>query len=145
MEIIKARPNHLSTQQDRLRQSSERTEKRNDVVSLLAKLGIRRQAKQAAEDYLVMADDLLSYDLADIAAGLDVIGKRVREQGETAFPDVPTMLEAVGAIVSARMSKEADLRRKREDEESERHRREHPEDYFHISELLQGKNLRGIK
>ncbi len=43
----------------------------------------------------MFAQDLERFPLEDIEAGLGKIGLRPREEGETAFPDMGTMLHAI--------------------------------------------------
>lgn len=96
------------------------------------KLGIRRQAKQDTADYLVLADDLLRFDLRDIAAGLDDIGKAPRRDGETAFPELGRLLGAIG---------DRRVRREAEEEQAEalraaNERDSNPEQYISWKEIM---------
>lgn len=56
------------------------------------------------EDYLVFASDLEKYELADIEAGIAAIPPK--RDGQTAFPDVDTILEAVRGVIRSRKSVE---------------------------------------
>jgi len=76
--------------------------KKSKIVMLLATLGIRRQAKLDKEDYLVFASDLEKYELADIEAGIAALPPK--RDGQTAFPDVDTILEAVRGVIRSRKS-----------------------------------------
>lgn len=90
---------------------------------------MRRQAKLSREDYLVFADDLMGFDLRDVEAGLDRIGMRPRNEGETAFPDVATLQMAVRAARGVRIACEAKERERQHDLIAEQHRKDHPELY----------------
>jgi hypothetical protein len=78
---------------------------------------VRRQAKLDDEDYKVFASDLEEYELADIEAGLSQIGKRPRDEGETAFPSLGTMLAAIKLARRQRCDRESEEYRRRQDEE----------------------------
>lgn len=86
------------------------------IVEHLAKLGIRRQAKLDAADYLVLAEDLEKFDLRDIGGGLADIAKIPRREGETAFPEIGRMKQA---IVERKLDREADEIRQMECEQWE--------------------------
>jgi hypothetical protein len=101
-------------------------------VTLLAKLGIRRQAKLDTADYLVLAEDLVKFELDDIAGGLDDLAKYARRQGETSFPEL-AILKA--AIVDRRLVREAAAERRREAEEAA-YRRAHPEAFCTFADVL---------
>lgn len=95
MEISKARPNQVSTQPNE-------PSKQSRIVLLLAQLGIRRQAKLDPEDYQVFAADLSNYALGDIRTGFKNLASRPRREGETAFPDLGTMLHEIDNAARAR-------------------------------------------
>lgn len=71
---------------------------------------MRRQAKLDKEDYLIFAGDLEKYELADIEAGINALPPK--RDGQTAFPDVDTILEAVRGVIRARKAVEDDPGRK---------------------------------
>ena len=95
MELSKVNRGTASTRQGEL-------SKKSKIVLLLAHLGVRRQAKLDTEDYLVFAADLESYEIADIEAAMKALYSKPRAEGETAFPDVATILEAVRGVIRAR-------------------------------------------
>jgi hypothetical protein len=76
--------------------------KHSKIVRLLSVFGIRRQAKLDTEDYLVFATDLESCDLTVIETALNLLSSKPRAEGQTAFPDVATILEAVRGVIRAR-------------------------------------------
>lgn len=53
--------------------------------------------------YLVLAEDLVMWELDDLAKGLDTLGLAPRAEGKTAFPDVGDMIAAVRAVKVARL------------------------------------------
>lgn len=81
----------------------------------LGKMAIRRQAQIGEAEFAVYSEDLMSYELDDIAGVLDELGKSVREEGETAFPSIGTILKKVRRIVA--MRKQDEQRRKEKDEQ----------------------------
>lgn len=95
MELTRARQGIASTQQPQLSKISR-------IVQLLTVLGIRRQAKLDKEDYQVFASDLESCDLGDIETALNLIASKPRAEGETAFPDVATIMEAIRSAARVR-------------------------------------------
>jgi hypothetical protein len=128
MELSKVRPNQALTQH-------VEPSKKSKVVALLAKLGVRRQAKLATEDYLVFAEDLMPYELTDIQSGLESLSSRPRNEGETAFPESAAV---IAEVKYARRDRKAAEERERRiaDEAAERRRREtHPEEYIASDEI----------
>ena len=71
-------------------------------MEYLLELAIRRQAKLSREDLIVFVKDLDGFDLQDISRGLELLGKRPRCAGETAFPDSGTLIQAVRSVQTAR-------------------------------------------
>lgn len=88
------------------------------IVGLLGILGIRRQAKLGPEDYQVFAADLVEFEIADIQSGFEELGKRPREEGETAFPSLGTMFLYVKGARGRRREVERNQEEKREELES---------------------------
>lgn len=110
------------------------------IVQLLAKLGVRRQAKLDIADYLVLAEDLMKFDLRDISGGLDDIAKYPRKDGETAFPELPRLKQA---ILERKLLREAEEIRQREAEEA-KYRAEHPEEFISWKELLESPEAKRV-
>jgi hypothetical protein len=129
---ITAKPDTASTQLSRPSRSSA-SEKLERIVQLLAKLGVRRQAKLDMADYLVLADDLVKYDLEDIAKGLDDIAKYPRREGETAFPEFARLRQAIG---ERRLTREAEEIRKMEAELAE-YRKDHPDEFCTLKDIFE--------
>ena|ERR1700735_683986 len=95
MEITKERPDTASTQPQEL-------SKKSKIVMLLTALGIRRQAKLDVQDYLLFASDLEKYELTDLEAAVKIICSKPRAEGETAFPEIAVIEEAVRGVIRAR-------------------------------------------
>lgn len=76
--------------------------KHSRIVQLLTVLGIRRQAKLDTEDYLVYATDLEKYDLLDLEIAMHLLSSRPRAEGETAFPELAMIEEAVRGVARSR-------------------------------------------
>lgn len=91
------------------------------------------------------ASELAHYDMSDIETAVRKLMYFEREEGQTAFPDLPTLNRAIGDVKNARLRADRE-RREREAEEAEaRDRREHPEKYFSVDEMisdfLKSKNI----
>lgn len=92
---LKARETQLS------KPSSDRS-KLEQVKIQLAKMAIRRQARMGETEYAIYAYKLLSYELDVITEALDIIGLRARGEGESALPDVGSILDIVRGVVRSR-------------------------------------------
>lgn len=112
--------------------SEQRDEKQKRIMALLAKLGVRRQAKLDTPDYLVLAEELVKFDERDIAAGLDDVAKYPRREGETAFPELPRLKQA---IIERKLTREAEEQREQEREQA-RYREEHPEEFCTMGDVF---------
>lgn len=108
--------------------------KKSKIVMLLAQLGIRRQAKLDKEDYQVYANDLVHYELEDIEAGL--VALPPKRDGQTAFPDVDTVLESIRGVIRGRRVVEASNERDRMWEERVKYCQEHPEEREMNAEVM---------
>lgn len=95
MELSKERPDTALTRQPELSKQSK-------IVVLLTGMGIRRQAKLDTEDYLLFASDLEKYELADLEAAIKLIFSKPRAEGETAFPELAAIEEAIRGVIRAR-------------------------------------------
>jgi hypothetical protein len=144
MEITVKQPT-ASTQLSRRSANSlsepERLWKQAQIVPLLSKLGIRRQAKLDKQDYDVFAEDLVHFQIQDIEAGLDDLAKFPRRDGETAFPELPRMKQA---IIERKLTREAAEIRQQEADEAQ-HRRDHPEDYVTWKDIWESPEGQRLK
>jgi hypothetical protein len=95
-------------------------------VKLLTKFAERRQAQVNPSTLLTFADDLSSFPLGDIEAGLLSISSRRRAEGETAFPEIATVVDEVQAVGRIRRIAEARERRMADEAAERRHREQHP-------------------
>jgi hypothetical protein len=67
--------------------------------------------------------------LGDIEAGLRSISSRRRAEGETAFPEIATVVDEVQAVGRIRRIAEARERRRADEAAERRHREQHPEEF----------------
>ena len=110
----------------RERQQSQRLR----VVDLLTILAEARQASVSPQTFQLYSSELDRFQIEDIESAVRKLMYRKRAEGETAFPDLPTLSEEVRAF--ARVRREDEQRaadRKREGAER-KHRIEHPEEYM---------------
>jgi hypothetical protein len=134
-----ARQNQASMQLSKQSQPSP-AEKQVAITRFLAKLGVRRQAKLAQDDYLVLAEDLSKFDLDDVEGGLDDIAKYPRREGETAFPELARLKQAV---IERKLLREADEIRADEAREA-KYRAEHPEEFISAAAFWADPEVRAI-
>jgi len=137
METRQTKPS--SGQTAILRRSND---SRSDEVLISAELIRLAEARQASSGLSEASLEIYSQELSsrfrldDIRAGLHVLALTRREDGDTAFPDVGTVLAAVREAVRERhAARTAEAKRMRDDAE-ERHRKEHPEEYVHVSAII---------
>lgn len=118
MEISRARADIALTRQPEL-------SKRSKIVALLTAFGIRRQAKLDTADYKLFSADLEHLEMTDLEDALRVLSLKPRAEGQTAFPDLGTILEAVRGVSRARGDRRAidDLNQMKS------HKAAHPELY----------------
>jgi len=140
MENSLARPNQASTQLSKQSTSFEREDKLSAIVTLLTKLGIRRQAKLDTADYLVLAEDLAKFSIEDIAAGLEDLAKYPRKEGETAFPEIARLKQP---IIERKLVREAEEIRKQEAEEAQ-YAKDHPEEFMTFGDLMKTPEAAGV-
>jgi hypothetical protein len=79
---------------------------------------------------------LREYPLEDISAAVGKLSLTRRQEGETAFPDLATIDEAVRAVGRDRRIAEARIAKAEQEAAEERHKREHPEEYVSIGDLV---------
>lgn len=76
--------------------------KQEEIKVLLAKMAIRRQAKVGEMEFAVFSEDLMGYETEVIAEALNQLCSKPRAEGETAFPELATILDAVRGVIRAR-------------------------------------------
>ena len=76
--------------------------KQSEIVKLLTKCSLRKGAAATAETLIIYAQDLSTYELADVAAVLDEIGKEAPQDFKQLWPAVGTIIAAIEAKVRAR-------------------------------------------
>jgi hypothetical protein len=99
------------------------------LISQIAFLAEARQAAVNPQTFTVFATHLSQYDLRDISVAVRRLSLQRRSEGETAFPDLGTVDEAVKDERNERMRAERKRAEREEEEAEERDRREHPEKY----------------
>jgi hypothetical protein len=78
----------------------------------------------------------------DVSVAIRKIAFREREQGETAFPDLGTIVNEVRTVRNRRSLEEQLQASREEDARRAEDRRLHPERYFGMAELLKEYNER---
>ena len=106
------------------------------LIAQLGKLAMLRQAEVGQKTLETFASILSQYRPKDVCSALDRLAHTRREEGETAFPDLATLEEAIRADAAKRLSAD-----KREAERSaaaaeDRDRAEHPENYFSVADAM---------
>lgn len=107
---------------------------------MLSKLGVKRQAKLDKQDYDIYAEELVRFDLGDIDAACIDLAKYPRKDGETAFPELPRLKQA---IVERKLLREAAEIRQREADEA-KYRAEHPDEFMSWKELLESPEAKAV-
>ena len=72
----------------------------------------------------------------DIAMGIDTLSNTLRNEGETAFPDLPTIRRAIESASAHRKSREHRNAERERYETERRDRTEHPERYVALAEII---------
>lgn len=109
---------------------------RDEIEKLLIVLAESRQASISAETLRIYSLQLAKYQWPDLQAAISHLALRPRAEGETAFPDLGTVNGAVDFEARKRRSAEARSRREQLDAAEEQDRREHPENYVSVAELI---------
>lgn len=108
----------------------------NFLVSLLTYLGQARQAALSKETLKVYAQELAGFAEVDVAAGIRNLALTPRGPGETAFPDLGTVIQAVSRVQSERLAKERQIAREAADRAWVEDRLAHPENYVSYAEIV---------
>jgi hypothetical protein len=106
------------------------------IVGLLTVLAEARQAATSTQTFEVFSSELAKYEFQDIAAAVRKLMFTKREEGETAFPDLPTLDERVCHEKNIRLKAAREERERAEAEAEERDRQEHPENYFDVRQMF---------
>lgn len=110
--------------------SMRSSRKMGEIISMLALFGIRRQSKLDKEDYKVYASDLEKFDLLHIDLALQALCRHPRQPGESAFPEVARIIEAIKDVKRARAIPEFDHAAYMRDV------RAHPERYVRVGDVI---------
>lgn len=114
--------------------SSPQLEK--SIAVELVKLAEARQAAVNRAGLEIYSAHLSRYPMEDIRAACATLSLTKRNEGETAFPDLPTIDEAVKVAFRNRRIAEDRVMRQEREETEERNRRENPEDFVSVSAMV---------
>ena len=101
----------------------------NSLATMLAWLAQARQASLSKDTVKLYATELGDYLEQDVQAGIRRLGTTPRREGETAFPDLGTVLEAVRSARGARQRYQEAEERAAEFAAYQKDRAENPELY----------------
>ena len=106
------------------------------LVTQLTGLALARQATVEPATFKLYVSKLARYDKRDIAVGIDTLSNTSRNEGETAFPDLPTIRRAIESASSHRKSREHRNAERERYETERRDRTEHPERYVAFADII---------
>ena len=135
-------PAAMQTRPQRRSQSDEDAGDR--IVILLTRLSYARQVTADANVLAYFAGELERFNYLDVESAIELLCKTRRQDGETAFPDLATMIEAVEAAARSRRIAEAKQARKLSEEEERRHREAHPEEYVSVKEIFDAARVKNV-
>lgn len=127
-ELSKVKATALSKQDDKLSQSLR--------VRQLLPLAMARQATVDSPTLKFFAASLSRFERGDIAAAIEVLCHKRREQGETAFPDLATIEEQIFLVRNARVRAEREEEEYKERERVRRHIHDHPKEHVTFAEIM---------
>jgi hypothetical protein len=102
------------------------------IATSLSYLATARQGQIDAVTLDVYCTELKAFPIDEVMAAVKDLARTPREPGETAMPDLGTVLAAVKYAGRFRIVQEAERERERE----ERHRTEHPEAYVSVRDIF---------
>lgn len=107
-----------------------------EIGEMLMVLAEARQAPIKAETLKLFGEELSCYSMEDIAATIHKLMFHRREEGETAFPDLPTLDYEIRQAKNVRLKalREAEEKKRYEDEQGDI--QEHPERYFNVGDMI---------
>jgi hypothetical protein len=82
------------------------------------------------------AASLSGFEKQDIARGVEALCHKRREPGETAFPDLPTIEEAIFVARNNRIRAQREEEQLQERERISQHMREHPEEHVTFAQVM---------
>ena len=106
------------------------------VTKSLTALATARQATLSRDTLILYASEICDFREDDVSKAIRKIAVRPREEGETAFPDLGTLLKAIKSERSERVNEEEAKRSADEYGAIQEDRRLHPEKYFSVNDLL---------
>jgi hypothetical protein len=138
MSEITAKPAVTSMQQHK---PSPSLSKQTEIVKLLTRLSLSRRAAVNPETLAQDAADLSTYELDDIATGIEIVRRRGRSEGEAAYPEIHVIEEAIRGV------KRGSNERRAIEEENKRiaHFKANPELYLSKEEFAEfGETIKNI-
>lgn len=109
-------------------QQPEQQQKRSQVINLLTVLAEARQASISEQTLLVYSKALCEFELRAIEKAVNRLSLRERRDGETAFPDLATLLKEVKAqaenVKVSEMRLPAEIQKKLDEDEASMRRLE---------------------
>ena len=106
------------------------------LVTKLTGLAMARQATVDAATLKFFASALANYEPIDLTIGIDKLCHTRRAEGETAFPDLPTIEDAVAEARGKRQAAERKALEAEQEALRWKHMREHPEEYVTAAEFI---------
>ena len=106
------------------------------VMKQLALLATARQATVSRDTYLLYASEISDYPEDEISRAIRKFALRPREEGETAFPDLGTFVQAVKYEGRERRERQAQERESFEWTALAEEKREHPERFISFAEVM---------
>lgn len=103
---------------------------------LMVMLAEGRQAAVSQQAFEIYSTALQGYELEDITAAVDKLMRTKRQEGETAFPDLATLEEAILEVGRPRRQAEYQRQKLESALAEAKHRQEHPEEYVSINEII---------
>jgi hypothetical protein len=108
------------------------------VIKALTFLATARQASVTRDTLLLYASELQELREDDVSVAIRQIATAPREEGQTAFPDLGTLLRKVQAEKHRRERHERDEEQAWEENERRRDRVLHPERWFNAQQITDG-------
>lgn len=110
--------------------------KQDAIDKLLMTLAEARQAPISTETLLLFSSRLVHFDIEHVRVAVEKLMLTPREAGETAFPDLATLEQCIWDVKNTRLRLAREQREREEAEAEARDRREHPENYFSVGEMI---------
>jgi len=120
-----------------IKMRSKKSSDASEIAMLLTKLSYARQAPIDPNSLDYFSAELARFHIDDVTAAIDKLCRTRRREGETAFPDLPTLLDGIREARISRLTLEGDW------PPGERQFREylddikaHPDHYVSIADIV---------